>query len=149
MDVSLQKRLTADAYGVGVDRVWIDPTKLEEVSKALTKEDIRALVEKGIIKIKPIEGQSRVWARIRHLQKKKGRRRGHGSRKGPKTARLNSKRAWINRIRALRKLLRTLKQKGLIDKHLYRKLYLMAKGGYFRSRSHLLFWLKDREYLKQ
>jgi len=148
MDVSIQKRLAAEIYGVGEDRVWIDPSKLDEVSKALTKEDIRALVERGVIKIKPIKGQSRFWARINHLQKKKGRRRGYGSRKGTKTARMNSKLLWILRIRAIRKLLRILKRKGLIDKKIYRKVYLMAKGGMFRSRSHVIYWLKENGYLK-
>jgi len=148
MDVSIQKRLAAEIFGVGEDKVWIDPTKLEEVSKALTKEDIRALVEQGIIKIKPIRGQSRFWARFKHLQKKKGRRRGYGSRKGTKTARMASKLLWIIRIRAIRKLLRILKRKGLIDKKIYRKVYLLAKGGMFRSRSHVIYWLKENGYLK-
>ena len=148
MDVSIQKRMAADVAGVGKDRIWIDPTKLEEVSKALTKDDIRVLIEKGVIKVLPVDGQTRYWARVRHLQRKKGRRRSHGRRKGAQGARTNKKEEWINKIRALRRLLRTLKQKGKIDRKLYRKLYMMCKGGYFRSRSHLLFWLKERRYIE-
>lgn len=139
-----QKRLAAEILGVGVHRIKIDPEKVKEIEKMLTKDDIRFAIAQGWIWAEKIKGTSRVRARKLHEQRKKGRRRGHGSRKGKKTARLDPKREWINKIRAIRKLLRILKAKNIIDRKTYRKAYLMAKGGFFRSRRHLLLWLKSK-----
>ncbi|MFN3527653.1 MAG: 50S ribosomal protein L19e [Candidatus Altarchaeaceae archaeon] len=133
MDIKNKKELAARTFGVGKDRVYFDPLKLEEIKKAITKEDIRNLKKENIIKIKPKKGISRGRARKRDLQRKKGRRRGHGSRKGTKNARLNQKNMWIRRIRALRSVLKEMRDKKEIDTKTYRKLYLMAKGNTFKS----------------
>ena len=47
------------------------------------------------------------------------------------------------RIRALRKRLRELRDKGVIDRRTYRMLYLKAKGGEFRSVSHLNAYIEQ------
>jgi len=148
MDVSLQKELAAEILGVGKDRIWIDPKKLDEVSKALTKEDIRKLINEGVIKVKEKKGQSRYWSIVLHEKRKKGRRRGYGSRKGKKSARSSKKEQHIMKIRAMRKLIRILKTKNIIDRKTYRLLYRLIKGGVFRSRKHILLWLKERAILK-
>ena len=127
----------------GENRVWIDPTKIEEVEGAITREDIRALIEQGIIDAKPVKGTSRVRARKRHLQRKKGRRRGHGKRKGKKYSKISRKERWMMTIRAIRKKLRELKDKGIIDRKTYRKLYIMAKSGRIKSKSHLMQIIKE------
>ena len=36
MNLTTQKRLAADILKVGVNRVWIDPENIEEVSRAIT-----------------------------------------------------------------------------------------------------------------
>jgi len=148
MDVSLQKELAAEILGVGKDRIWIDPKKLDEVSKALTKEDVRRLINEGIIKVKEKKGQSRYWSNVLHEKRKKGRRRGHGSRKGRKSARLDEKTQHILKVRAMRRLIRILKMKNIIDKRTYRQLYKLIKGGMFRSKKHILLWLKEKAILK-
>lgn len=142
MDLSLQKRLASEILGVGEDRIWIDPKKLSDVSKAITKEDIRNLIKEGFIRVKDVEGRSRVRARLIHKQKKKGRRRGEGSRKGKRSARMDEKKVWINNIRAIRRLLRILKSKNVIDKHLYRRLYIMSKSGIIRTKRQVLLWVE-------
>lgn len=149
VDLAIQKRLASEILGVGQTRVWIDPGKMEEVAKAITREDIRGLIEQGVIKRKPVRGISRGRARERALKRAKGRRRGHGSRKGAKGARSPSKEQWMKRIRALRKRLRELRDAGKITKSLYRKLYLKAKGGEFRSVAHLNAFLKSQALLKE
>ncbi len=133
VNIALKRRLIARTLGVGIDRVWIDPEHLDEVMDIDTREDIKILLRRGVIKIKPIKGQT-----IREPRK----RRGPGSRKGPKTARLSKKEAWMMRVRAQRKFLRMLRDKGIITRKQYRKLYMMVKGGMFRSKAHL------REYIK-
>ena len=71
------------------------------------------------------------------IQKEKGRRRGHGSRKGAKYARLSRKERWMRMIRPIRLYLRKLRDERKIDKSTYRRYYLKAKGGEFRSKHHL------------
>ena len=148
MDLSLQKKLASKILGVGKDRIWIDPNKIQDASKALSRSDILDLIDKGIIKTKSIRGQSRTWANYIKEQKKKGRRRGAGSRKGGRKARLDKKENWIKRIRAIRKLLRELKEKNIIDKKLYRELYKKAKSNEFKSKRAILIYLKDLGILK-
>ena len=50
MDLSLQKRLASEILDVGKDRIWIDPNKIQDVSKALSRSDILDLIDKGIIR---------------------------------------------------------------------------------------------------
>ncbi|EOD42482.1 LSU ribosomal protein L19E [Candidatus Nanobsidianus stetteri] len=148
MDLSLQRRLASEILGVGKDRIWIDPNKIQDVSKALSRSDILDLIDKGIIRVKQVKGQSRTWANYIKEQKKKGRRRGAGSRKGGRKARLDKKENWIKRIRAIRNLLRELKEKNIIDKKLYRDLYKRAKSNEFKSKRAILIYLKDSGILK-
>ena len=148
MDLSLQKRLASEILGIGKDRIWIDPNKIQDVSKALSRSDILDLIDKGIIRVKQVKGQSRTWANYIKEQKKKGRRRGAGSRKGSRKARLDKKENWIKRIRAIRNLLRELKEKNIIDKKLYRDLYKRAKSNEFKSKRAILIYLKDLGILK-
>jgi large subunit ribosomal protein L19e len=137
MKLTLQRRIAAKLLKVGESRIWIDPDSYEEISKAITKEDIRGLIAQGLIKVKPKRGVSRGRASLLNEQRKKGRRKGHGSRKGGKKARTNKKRAWINRIRPLRRVLQSLKVRNVLDSQTYRSLYQKAKGNFFRSTSHL------------
>jgi len=148
MDLSLQKKLASKILDVGKERIWIDPNKIQDASKALSRSDILDLIDRGIIKTKSIRGQSRTWANYIKEQKKKGRRRGAGSRKGGRKARLDKKENWIKRIRAIRKLLRELKEKKIIDKKLYRELYKKAKSNEFKSKRAILIYLRDLGILK-
>jgi len=148
MDLSLQRKLASEILGVGKDRIWIDPNKIQDVSKALSRADVLDLIDKGIIRVKQVRGQSRTWTNYIKEQKKKGRRRGAGSRKGGRKARLNKKESWMKRIRAIRKLLRELKEKNIIDKKLYRDLYKRAKSNEFKSKRAILIYLKDLGILK-
>jgi len=149
MDLRLQRRLAAQILKCGQNRVWFDPSALEDISSAATKEDVRELIEKGVIKGKPVKGVCRVRINKRKAQKRKGRRRGHGSRKGKKTARLSRKEQWMMRIRAIRKRLRFLRDNGLIDRRTYRMLYRKAKGGEFKSVAHLNAYIEQMGLLKR
>jgi len=141
MNLKLQRKMAAKILKCGENRIWIDPTALEDVASAATKEDVRELIESGVIKRKPVKGISRARINKRRLQRKKGRRRGHGRRKGKKTARMSKKEAWMIRIRALRKRLKYLRDTGIIDRRTYRMLYRKAKGGEFRSVAHFNAYL--------
>jgi len=132
-DLSNQKRMASEILGVGKNKIWIDPHRLEDVSMAIRKDDIRDLIEEGAIKAPQGKGASRGRTREREKEIKKGRHRGHGKRKGSKNSRKSKKEKWMDRIRAQRKRLREMKKDGEISKRTYRKLYNKSKGGEIRD----------------
>ncbi|MEW6222291.1 MAG: 50S ribosomal protein L19e [Candidatus Hadarchaeota archaeon] len=148
MKLNKKRRLASEILKVGVNRVWIDPTRGEDVSAAITREDIRSLVNSGAIKARPEKGTSRGRARERAAKRKAGKRKGHGSRRGSKHARFPRKERWIQTIRPVRERLVELKKQGAIGPGEYRKLYGMAKGGMFKNRGHLEVYLKERGTIK-
>jgi len=139
MGVKTVRRLAADILKVGESRIWIDPERLEEVENAVTRADVRRLIKSGIIRKRPASTPSRVRARA------KSGRKGPGSRKGAKGARLSV--TWVEKVRAQRSLLKELRDKKIISRRVYRKLYLMVKGGAFASKRALMSYvllLKER-----
>jgi len=144
-NISFQRRLAAEIFGVGVNRVWIDPSKESEVKKAMTKDDIRIFIQEGVIKVRPFEGVSRARARERE---KKDKKRGPGSKKGKRTALYPKKKAWMDKIRAIRFYLRLLRDEEVIDKKLYRDLYRKASGGMFNSKKSVLMYLEMNRILE-
>lgn len=148
MSLNKKRRMAAKLLKVGINRVWIDPAQQAEVEAALTNEDIRKLIKRGIIKAKPEIGTSRVRARSRAEKRKRRKRVGPGSRKGAKGARTPKKRKWIQTVRPLRRRLHELKKSGVINPNQYRRLYRMVKGGAFRSKTHLETYLREKGILR-
>jgi large subunit ribosomal protein L19e len=146
MDVNAQKRLAAKVMKIGLSRVRITDEK--SVSEALTRNDIRRLIVQGAITKVEKRGSSKKYSSHRLAQKKKGRGVGKGSWKGKRFAKKSSKDHWIDKVRPLRRLLRDLRDNSQIGGNDYRKLYLMVKGGAFRNKNHLLYYLKGKEMLK-
>ena len=143
MKLNNQKRMAADVLKCSAKRVRFDAGRLDEIKEAITKVDIKGLInDHAIIKLHA-KGVSRGRARKRLEQKRKGKQRGPGSREGSSTARLPRKRRWINKIRAQRGLLKKLNEKGVIGKKAYREFYLRSKGGFFRSRRHIKMYLEE------
>ena len=147
MNLKSQRRLASKILKCGLSRVKIIPSK--EVEEALTRKDIKLLIRKGMIYKEQKKGTSNFRSKKIREQKKKGRRKGKGSRKGSVNARKDSKEKWIEMVRALRKLLKEMKDAGQISKKDYRDLYAKVKGGFFRSKKHLLTYMKDREMIKK
>ncbi|MGB9927544.1 MAG: 50S ribosomal protein L19e [Methanosarcina sp.] len=136
-DLFNQRKIASKILDCGLDRVWLNPEASEEIASAITREDIRGLIEKGTIKAKPVKGVSRGRARALAEKRKYGHCKGHGSRKGKKGARTPKKELWMKKIRALRKRLKELRADGSVDKSTYCRMYRKAKGGEYRSVSHL------------
>lgn len=149
MNLRAQKRMAATLLKTGLNRVWFDDDRLTEVKEAITKADIRALIKDKAIQAKPEQGNSRYRIRKLKKQKSKGRRKGKGSRTGKKTARLSSKESWMAKIRTQRDLIKTLREKLLIDCSTYRMLYRKSKGGFFRSRRHIKLYLTEHGMIKE
>jgi len=149
MKLNLQKRLAAQILKCSEKKVQFDTTRLSDIKEAITKADIKSLIFENAIKKKPGKYTSKYWARKKAIQKRKGRQRGHGSRKGSQSARLPKKRAWINKIRLQRKFLKELKDKKIITPLIYQQLYMKAKGGFFRNKKHIKLYLEERGLAKK
>ncbi|MEA2038191.1 MAG: 50S ribosomal protein L19e [Nanoarchaeota archaeon] len=144
MKLNNQKRLAAQILKCSEKKVKFDPDSLSDIKESITKADIRNLIkEKVIVKIKDV-GVSRVRARKRLVQRRKGKQSGPASKKGSRGARLPRKREWINKIRVQREFLIRLKERKIIDDKLYRDLYLKSKGGFFRSKRHISLYLEEK-----
>jgi len=142
VQLKVQRRLAAEVLGVGESRIWIDPAEAERVANAITREDVRKLIKDGVIRVIPEKGASRGRYRIYRLkQRRKGLRKGPGSRKGPQISR---KELWMIRIRAIRRFLKFLRRKRIITPRVYRKLYMMAKGGAFKSVRDVKTYIKEQ-----
>ena len=141
MDIPQIKRLAAQIMKCGVSRIRI--VDVTEAAQAMTKDDVRGLIKRNVVVRIQKKGVSRVRAKKIAIQKKKGRRRGKGSRKGAKKARTPKKRVWITKVRALRISLGKTKEK--LNTGAYRKLYNMIKGGYFRTKDHLKNYIEEKK----
>lgn len=133
MSLKSQRRLAAELLKVGTNRVWIDPNRAEDVEVAITRAEIKRLIHEHAIRQSPAKGVSQTRARVLHEKKKKGLRRGSGTREGSSGARVTKKDAWMIRIRALRKKLREWKVGRAISEGAYRQLYVVAGSGRFSS----------------
>ncbi len=140
------KRLAADILGVGVSRVKISPEAIDRLDEVVTKDDVRALINEGLIWAEPEKGVSRGRWRVRHKKKKQGRRRGPGSREGRRT---DEEEAWKNKVRAMRRFLNTLKRQGRLEPAVWRQLYRMVKGNYFRDLGHLKTYINEHKLTKE
>lgn len=144
-----KKKLASKILKVGENRVWLDKLRLDEVKEAITRADIKGLINDKAIQAKPSKGQSGYRRRKKIVQKRKGRLRGPGSRRGKRTSRLSNKTAWMIKIRKQRETLKELKDKKRLSTKDYRMAYKKAKGGFFRSKRHILLFLEEQGLLKE
>src|SRR3989338_668823 len=115
MEIRSQQRIAAKILKCGESRIWVDPARIGDASEAITTYDVRKLILKGVIKKKPKIGLSTYRRKHKIAQKKKGRQKGHGSRKGRKGTRFSRKTSWINRIRSQRRMLSEMREQNKID----------------------------------
>ncbi len=148
MKIKTQKRLAAQILKCSPKKVRIEPGRLEDVKESITKKDIRALIKDHAIEKVKVNEHSRGHARLIKQQKRKGKRKGHGSRKGPKNSKLTKKDRWMIKVRAIRSLLKELRDTKQIDTKIYHDLYLKTKGGFFRSRRHIMIHLQEHGLIK-
>ncbi len=140
-----QRRLASQIMKVGKNRVWIDPQRIEDVESAITREEVRKLVHEKVIASASIKGVSRGRAKVIQAKKRRGRRKGQGSRSGTPKAVVNKKEAWMTKIRSLRRKLRELKASRTITETNYRELYMIAGSGRFASIGDMVRYAKAHD----
>ncbi len=144
----VQRRLASQILKCGRNRISFDPLRLDDIKEAITKTDVRTLINQGAISKQDLHNTSRFWARKRREQKSSGRQKGFGSRKGKKTARTQPKRAWMNKIRLQRDFIKSLRDRHTLSTKDYHEMYMKSKGGFFRSLRHLKLYTKERGLVK-
>ncbi|RNJ25898.1 50S ribosomal protein L19e [Halosegnis longus] len=142
-DLTAQKRLAADILDVGKNRIWLDPDRQEDLADAITRDDVRDLIDEGAIRAEDAKSNSRGRARERAAKRAYGHKKGAGSRKGKAGGRQNEKEAWQSKIRAQRSTLKQLREDGDIDRSTYRDVYDMASGGEFDSVADLERYIEN------
>ena len=100
--LSMQRRLAAEILGVGENKVFFDNLRIDDISQAITRTDIKELIKDKAIFKKISIGQKK--------KKEKRKRRGLGKfRRKVKTR----KKDYVLKIRNLRRYLSSMKEKGM------------------------------------
>lgn len=149
MKLSVQKRLAADILKCSPKRVHLAPDRSADIKEAITKADIKGLIGEGLIVKKQATGVSRVRAKHRADQRRKGLQRGPGKRKGKKTALVPKKTSWMAKVRTQRIFLKELKSKNLLNQEDYVALYKKSKGGFFRNKRHIKVYIEEHDMVQK
>ena len=146
--MNIKKKIAAKVLKTSPEKVRFAEEALGEISKAITRSDIRGLIAVGKISRKRPNHQSRVRARENAAQKSKGRRKGKGTKKGRKFAVITRKEQWMTRVRLQRFFLKELRDKELLSSANYRMLYNRSKGGYFRNKRHIKLFITEQNLIE-
>ncbi|MDE1860908.1 MAG: 50S ribosomal protein L19e [Candidatus Micrarchaeota archaeon] len=141
MSIRFAKRAASQIMNRGLNSIRIKGEALADAEKALTKDDIRALVKKG--SIYAIEAKHNLSINSKLLKKARaaGRKRGIGRRRGTEKARTGRK--WEKKVRSQRRLLKELKLAKKIDTKTFNTFYRLIKGNAYATKAQMLLHLKE------
>jgi len=142
VNLKSKKRLVARITGAGIKRIHFDSEHLDDITDAITRDDIRSLMTANTIKIKSLKGASRGRAKTKKIQKNK-RGTKQGSKKGTKGARVGKKEVYVKKVRSLRHILKVAKDRKDITNKEFWSLYKKVGGNTVRNKAHLLTMMKE------
>lgn len=135
MSVKFAKRIAAQVLGRGENALRLRPESIDDIKKAITRDDVRKLIKDGaIVALKP-------KSELHKPLKVEKRRKGPGKRRGSANARRG--RVWEKKVRSQRVLLKRLKLMGKVDREMFKRYYLLVKGNAFADKRSLLLHLSD------
>jgi len=132
MQLNKKKELAARTLGVGKERIMFNLHRLAEIKEAITKQDIRDLLQANAIFAKQIKG--------RKTRMKVKKRRGPGS---IKKKIKGGKREYISVTRRLRFYIRDLRKKNILNSNDYLRLRKEIKSRMFKDKTHLKEAIKN------
>ncbi len=134
MNLNKKKELAAKTLGVGKGRLQFKQENLNEIKEAITRQDIKQLNQEGIIAIKPIKGRKKNVTR-KH-------RRGPGKIKIKVNKR---KQEYVKITRKLRAYAMSLRERGVLERELYKKIRNKIRMREFRSKAGMKDFLNKHE----
>jgi len=132
MKLEKKKNLIARTLNVGKSRVIINIKRMQEIKEAITKQDIRDLLNDKAISIREVKGR-------RTIRKRKTRRRAGSIKQRPS----RGKQKYVKLTRKLRGHLFQLKKNKKISQESFLKLRKQIRTKEFRSLSHMKERIKE------
>ncbi len=145
MGVRFVKRVAGEMLGRGMNSIRIKPTAMENVKKAITREDVKKYIADGSVYAIKQKHNLSLNSKELKIKRSKGRRRGIGKRKGTRHAR--SGREWEKKVRAQRSLLKELKKEKNLDGKTFGRFYKLIKGNAFADKASLLLHLRENNII--
>ncbi len=134
MNLRKKKELAAKTLNVGKERIIFVESRLDEIKEAITKQDIRDLVERKAILLKEKQGRKKV--------KKRKNARGAGKIKKKINVR---KRNYVKVTRKLRKYLKAVKEKLGMGREEVKEIRKAIRNKKFKSKANLKEHLGERK----
>ena len=149
MSLKTVKRLAAEMLKSGISRIRLNKTRLDDLSKALTREDVRGFIKSKDVYALPEGEVLSLHGAKRSEKRRKGQRRGAGKRRGTKKVRTSERASWRTQIRSQRAYLKELMKAQVIDRKSYRKLYLLSKGNMFKGKKAIVAYAEAHSMKKK
>ncbi len=132
MKFETQKRIASELLNFGKGKIWLDPSRLEDIEKAITRQDIRELIKEKAIRLKKTKRKEKEKEkRIKGL--------GHTKKKVKK-----KKQHYVKLIRKLRRYIFWLEKNKKISREEYYKLRKLSKAGIFKNLRMLKEYLEKK-----
>ena len=126
MNLRNKKELAIRTLKIGKKRIAFIESRKSEIKEAITKQDIRELVESGAIVIKEIKGKKKIE------KKKKGKGPGNVRKKVNKR-----KQEYVIMTRKLRGYSKEMLTQGKITKDELKEIRKKIRNRMFKSKAHL------------
>ncbi len=136
MSVKLTRRIASELLGRGATKIRFKPEAVPDAEKALTRDDVRAMIKSGSVFALPMKHNISAYGAELAKKRTQGRKRGQGKRRG--TLKARGQLDYKKKIRAQRRVIASLKADKTIDNLMFKKLYLLVKGGTFPNKVTLL-----------